>query len=150
MSAAHKTHPAHLLLVDDNPGDVDLVLEVLQASDLPSRVSVAVDGVEALEQLRKPGALPDLVILDLNLPRMDGRGVLREMRADPRLRRIPVVVLSSSEAARDLADAYELQANCFVTKPADLDEFFAAVRGIEQFWLRLAKLPPLSEPRQLG
>ncbi|RYE94563.1 MAG: response regulator [Myxococcales bacterium] len=132
----------HLLLVDDNPGDVDLVLEVLKGSDLPLQVTVAVDGVEALERLRAPGELPDLMILDLNLPRKDGRVVLREMKADARLRRIPVVVLSSSEADRDLGEVYDLQANCFVTKPPDLDDFFAAVRGIEHFWLRLAKLPP--------
>ena len=132
----------NLLLVEDNPGDVDLILDVLQASDNPSEVTVAVDGEEALVRLRSGAELPDLVILDLNLPKKDGRAVLREMKADDALRMLPVVVLSSSEAERDLADAYGLHANCFVTKPTDLDAFFDAVKGIEAFWMRLARLPP--------
>jgi two-component system, chemotaxis family, response regulator Rcp1 len=144
-SEAHRL--VRVLLVEDNPGDVDLVLDVLGASQWPVAVTVAIDGVDALERLAAPGDLPDLVILDLNLPKKDGRAVLREMKADPRLRRIPVVVLSSSEADRDLRDAYDLQASCFVTKPAELDDFFTAVRGIEQFWLRVVKLPPSGEPR---
>lgn len=147
--SARRTVPVHLMLVEDNPGDVDLVLEVLNESALAPRVTVAVDGADALDRLRAPGDLPDLMILDLNLPKKDGRGVLRELKADPRLRHIPVVVLSSSEADRDLADAYQLQASCFVTKPADLDEFFATVRGIEQFWMGIVKLPPPLEPRRL-
>lgn len=134
----------HLLLVEDNPGDVDLMIEVLRDSDaLPHhRVTVALDGVEALERLHAPAELPDLVILDLNLPRKDGRAVLREMKSDERLRHIPVIILSSSGADRDLIDAYALGANCFVTKPSDLDDYFATVRGIRAFWLGLANLPP--------
>jgi CheY-like chemotaxis protein len=139
------TPGAHILLVEDNPGDVDLILEVLKQSSPPVKVTVAVDGVDALERLRTAGELPNLVLLDLNLPKKDGRSVLREMKEDARLAHIPVVVLSSSEADRDLRDAYGLHANCFVTKPAELDDFLAAVRGIEQFWLRLAKLPPSRE-----
>ena len=150
MSARRSGHPVHLMLVEDNPGDVDLVLEVLSESTQPNRVTVAVDGADALERLRAPGDLPDLIILDLNLPKKDGRAVLREIKADARLRHIPVVVLSSSEAARDLTDAYELQASCFVTKPADLDDFLAAVKGIEVFWVGLVKLPPPPKPRRLG
>ena len=141
-----RTKPgAHILLVEDNPGDVDLILEVLKQSSPPVKVTIAVDGVDALERLRAPGELPNLVLLDLNLPKKDGRSVLREMKEDARLAHIPVVVLSSSEADRDLRDAYGLHANCFVTKPAELDDFLAAVRGIEQFWLRLAKLPSSRE-----
>jgi two-component system, chemotaxis family, response regulator Rcp1 len=139
----------HLLLVEDNPGDVDLMLEVLRESDaLPQhRVTVAVDGVEALERLRGPGGLPDLVILDLNLPKKDGRSVLREMKSDDRLRQIPVVILSSSGADRDLVEAYDLGANCFVTKPSNLDDYFETVRGIKSFWLGLAVLPPSRDPQ---
>ena len=131
-----------VLLVEDNPGDVDLVLDALRDSQLAPRVTVAVDGVDALAQLRAGSDLPDLILMDLNLPKKDGRAVLREMKADARLRQIPIVMLSSSAAERDVADTYELGANCFVTKPADVDDFFAAVRAIEQFWLKLVKLPP--------
>ena len=142
-----RSRAVRVLLVEDNPGDVDLIMEALTTSKREHSLTVAVDGVEALHKLNQPGDLPDLVMLDLNLPRKDGRAVLREMKADPRLRHIPVVVLSSSDADRDLGDAYELQASCFVTKPADLDEFLLAVRGIEHFWMHVAKLPPHREPR---
>ena len=142
MTSKRDGRPVHVMLIEDNPGDVDLVLEVLSASPWPNRVTVAVDGIDALERLRVYSDLPDLVILDLNLPKKDGRAVLRDMKNDPRLRHIPVIVLSSSEADRDLIDAYQLQASCFVTKPPDLDAFFAAVQGIEQFWMVLAQLPP--------
>jgi chemotaxis family two-component system response regulator Rcp1 len=134
--------PLRIMLVEDNPGDADLVLEVLGESPVANQVTVAVDGADALDRLHTPGDLPHLLILDLNLPKKDGRTVLRELKADPRLRHIPVVVLSSSEADRDRADAYQLQASCFVTKPADLDAFLAAIKGISMFWLGLAKLPP--------
>ena len=129
----------HLLLVEDNPGDVDLIREALEGA--PVRTSVAADGVAALERLRSAEDLPNLVLLDLNLPRKDGRAVLREMKADPRLRRIPVIILSSSDADRDLREAYDLHANCFVKKPSEVDEFYAAVRGIESFWAHLVKMP---------
>jgi chemotaxis family two-component system response regulator Rcp1 len=132
-----------VLIVEDNPGDLDLVREVLSTASVPHAISVAVDGVDALDQLRTGEQLPDLMILDLNLPKKDGRELLRDIKGDPRLQHIPVVVFSSSEAKSDLADAYRLRANCFVTKPPDLDDFIAAVRGIDQFWLKLAKLPPL-------
>jgi two-component system, chemotaxis family, response regulator Rcp1 len=134
--------PAHVMLIEDNPGDVDLVLEVLGVSGSPNRITVATDGLVALERLRTYTDLPDLILLDLNLPKKDGRAVLRDMKGDPQLRHIPVVVLSSSEADGDLTDAYELQASCFVTKPADLDAYVATVEGIEKFWMVLAKLPP--------
>ena len=131
--------PVLVLVVEDNPGDVDLIRDAL--SDVNIDLRVATDGVLALEHLRAATELPNFVLLDLNLPRKDGREVLREMKADPRLRRIPVVVLSSSDAERDLRDAYDLGASCFVKKPADLDAFFEAIRGIEQFWGKLVKFP---------
>lgn len=135
--------PLRLLLVEDNPGDVDLVLEVFADAGLDHVVEVAVDGMEALARLSSVTLpIPDLVILDLNLPKRDGRELLRDIKSDPRLLYIPVVVFSSSEAHGDLTDAYRLHANCFVKKPADLDEFIAAVRGIDQFWMQLVKLPP--------
>lgn len=142
MNGKKVGHVVHVMLIEDNPADADLVVEVLGASQWPNRVTVAVDGVEALDRLATYSDLPDLVLLDLNLPKKDGRTVLREMKLDARLRHIPVIVLSSSGADRDLTDAYELQASCFVTKPPELDAFLSAVQGIEQFWMVLAKLPP--------
>jgi CheY-like chemotaxis protein len=131
-----------VLLVEDNPGDVDLVLEVLDDATPPHQITVAGDGVDAMAKLNASTEPPDLMILDLNLPKKDGRELLRDLKSDERFRRIPIVVFSSSEADRDLRDAYDLNANCFVTKPPDLDDFIAAVRGIDDFWSKLAKLPP--------
>jgi two-component system, chemotaxis family, response regulator Rcp1 len=136
-----------ILLVEDNPGDVDLVLEILGESEIKNRISVVNDGVEAMAFLRREGRyssapVPHMVLLDLNIPRKDGREVLAEVKNDPALKQIPVLVLSSSEAERDLLNAYRLHANCFITKPVDLVEFFAVVRCIEQFWLTMVKLPP--------
>ncbi len=133
-----------VLLVEDNPGDVDLVTHAVR--DSPCDVAVARDGVEALEYLRREGphrdaAEPDLVLLDLNLPRLSGREVLEQVKTDPALKHIPVVILSSSQARHDLLEAYRLHANCFVTKPVDLDEFLASVGAVAQFWLHVAKLP---------
>ncbi len=133
-----------LLLVEDNPGDVDLVTDAMR--EFPCDVSVASDGVEALEFLRKEGrhagaVEPDLVLLDLNLPRLSGREVLARVKEDPATRHIPVVILSSSQASRDLLETYRLHANCFVTKPVDLDEFLASVGAVAQFWLEVVKLP---------
>jgi two-component system, chemotaxis family, response regulator Rcp1 len=134
----------HVLLVEDNPGDVDLVLEAVR--EFPCDVSVANDGVEAIEFLRRQGRHaaakePDLVLLDLNLPKLGGREVLARVKQDPELKRIPIVILSSSHARPDLVEAYQLQANCFVTKPVDLNEFLDAVGAVAQFWLRVVKLP---------
>jgi CheY-like chemotaxis protein len=134
----------HVLLVEDNPGDADLVIDAVR--EFPCDVSVASDGVEALEFLRKEGPHagarePDLVLLDLNLPKLGGREVLARVKVDPGLQHIPIVILSSSHAERDLFDAYRLHANCFVTKPVDLHEFFASVGAVAQFWLSVVKLP---------
>jgi CheY-like chemotaxis protein len=133
-----------VLLVEDNPGDVELVTHAVR--DFPCDVSVASDGVEALEFLRKEGrhaaaVAPDLVLLDLNLPKLGGRDVLARIKGDPALQHIPVVILSSSQAGRDLLETYRLHANCFVTKPVDLDEFLGAVGAVAHFWLHVAKLP---------
>lgn len=136
-----------VLLVEDNPGDVDLVSDAVR--EYPCDLSVATDGVEAMEFLRKEGrhggaVEPDLVLLDLNLPRLSGREVLAHVKADPALKHIPVVILSSSQARHDLLETYRLHANCFVTKPVDLDEFLASVGAIARFWLEVAKLPGVS------
>jgi CheY-like chemotaxis protein len=133
--------------VEDNPGDVDLVSDAVR--EYPCDLSVATDGVEAMEFLRKEGrhggaVEPDLVLLDLNLPRLSGREVLAHVKADPALKHIPVVILSSSQARHDLLETYRLHANCFVTKPVDLDEFLASVGAIARFWLEVAKLPGVS------
>jgi CheY-like chemotaxis protein len=136
---------AQILLVEDNPGDADLVVEAVR--DFPCEVTIARDGVEAIDFLRGEGRhggapQPDLVLLDLNLPRLGGRDVLARVKEDPALKHIPFIVLSSSQADRDLLEAYRLHANCFVTKPVDLEEFLASIAAVAQFWLRTAKLPP--------
>ena len=138
--------PIEILLVEDNPGDAELTSEALTESKLLIRLHVVRDGVEALAFLRREGGFadapkPDLILLDLNLPRKDGRAVLAEIKQDPALRVIPVVVLTSSHAERDIARAYELNANCYVTKPVDLEQFLTIVHSIEQFWLTVVKLP---------
>jgi CheY-like chemotaxis protein len=133
--------------VEDNPGDVRLLRESLREGEVRVRLSVAADGEEALARLRHEGphaaaVRPDLILLDLNLPRKDGHEVLAEIKADERLRRIPVVVFTSSQAKRDIAASYDLNANCYVTKPVDLDQFMRVVRSIEDFWLSVVTLPP--------
>jgi CheY-like chemotaxis protein len=135
-----------ILLVEDNPGDARLAIELLKEAKVFNHLTVVSDGVEAMEYLRREGkhkdaVRPDLVLLDLNLPRKDGRQVLREIRADEKLRRIPVVVLTTSEAEEDVLRAYDLSANCYVTKPVDLDQFVKVVQSIENFWLSIVKLP---------
>lgn len=140
----------HVLLVEDNPADVDLAREALEASRLHLEISVAMDGVDALDFLRARGrysdvSRPDLILLDLNLPRKSGRELLAEIKMDPELKRIPVVVLSSSEADRDVLESYSLGANCYVTKPVDLRVFQSIVQGIEGFWFTIVKLPPRRE-----
>ncbi len=148
--------PFEILLVEDNPADVDLVLEALRESELPSHhVTVASDGEEAMAVLRREGKFagapaPDIVLLDLNLPRKDGREVLAEMRADPALTHLPVLVLTSSEAERDLLHVYRLHGNCFISKPVDLTQFFQVIHAVESFWLKVARLPPRPRDSRLG
>ena len=140
------SRPIEILLVEDNVGDARLTLEAFQEGKVTNNLSVVRDGVEALAYLRREGAYanavqPDLVLLDLNLPRKDGREVLAEIKADDRLKRIPVVVLTTSAAEEDVAKAYGNHANCYITKPVDLDQFLRVVQSIESFWLSLVKLP---------
>ncbi len=135
-----------ILLVEDNPGDVFLTQEALREGQFPHRLSVAEDGEQALRFLRREGAYknapqPDLIFMDLNLPKKDGREVLAEVKNDPALRHIPVIVLTMSEADQDVARAYKLHANCYLTKPIQMDDFLNMIRSVEDFWLRVVRLP---------
>jgi CheY-like chemotaxis protein len=134
--------PISILLVEDDPGDVVLVREAFEQNKVRNEMRVASDGVLALEQLREPDQkLPDLILLDLNLPRLDGRELLAEIRGDPRLTHIPVVVLTTSDAEADILRSYELHANAYVTKPVDLQQFLGVVREIDNFFVSVVKLP---------
>lgn len=135
-----------ILMVEDNPGDARLTREALKESKVCNNLHHVRDGVEAMEFLRKEGGFasaptPDIILLDLNLPRKDGRQVLAELKAIPHLKHIPVVVLTTSEAEQDIVKSYELHANCYITKPVDLDKFVEIIHGIENFWLSIVKLP---------
>ena len=138
------TAPIDILLVEDNPADIRLTIEALKNTKVLNRLHVARDGVEAIEMLREgigePKHRPDLILLDLNLPRKDGREVLDEIKQDPVLKHIPVVVLTTSQAEQDILRGYRLGANAFITKPVDVDQFFSVVRSIEQFWLEVVRL----------
>ena len=138
--------PIEILLVEDNPGDVRLTVEGLKESKVRNNLHVARDGVEAMEFLHRQGqhtnaVRPDLILLDLNLPRMDGREVLLEIKSDAKLKTIPVVVLTTSRAEHDVLRSYELQANCYITKPVDLEQFITVVKSIEDFWFTIVTLP---------
>jgi CheY-like chemotaxis protein len=136
------TFPLDVMLVEDDPGDIVLVREALGVAERVNEIRVASDGVQALEQLHDPElSLPDLILLDLNLPRMDGRELLAELKSDERLGRIPVVVLTTSQAQSDIVRSYELHANAYVSKPADLKAFLEVVREIEKFFLSVVTLP---------
>lgn len=146
MTFRNEGRSIEILLVEDNPGDVRLTIEALREGKVRNNLSVATDGVEALEFLRRRGHFanaprPDLILLDLNLPKKDGREVLAEIKADPDLKTIPVVVLTTSKAEEDVVRSYHLHANCYVTKPVDLDQFISVVRAIEDFWLTVVALP---------
>jgi len=144
---SNETHlRSRVLIVEDNPGDQRLIREAFQDTQRAPETAVAKDGVEALDYLYRRGAFagvarPDLILLDLNLPKRGGREVLAEIKSDPELRKIPVVVFSSSSAPGDVSSAYALHANCYVTKPADLDELFQVIAWIERFWLNTVILP---------
>jgi two-component system, chemotaxis family, response regulator Rcp1 len=138
--------PIEILLVEDSVGDVHLTREALREAAVPHRLHIARDGVEAMAYLRRAGRcddepLPGLILLDLNLPRKDGREVLAEIKRDPAFRRVPVIILTTSSAAADVTRSYDLHANCYLVKPLDIAEFFEEVRAIDAFWLRLVKLP---------
>ncbi|MBE9202099.1 MULTISPECIES: response regulator [unclassified Nodularia (in: cyanobacteria)] len=139
--------PIEVLLVEDNPGDAQLTRIALEDSKISVNLNVVEDGVEAMAFLRKQGNYadaphPDIVLLDLNLPRKDGREVLAEIKADQSFKRIPVVVLTTSQSEEDILKAYNLSANCFITKPVDFDQFVKIVQSIENFWFAIVKLPP--------
>jgi len=136
-----------ILLVEDNPGDVRLTQEVFKEGKIRNQLSVVWNGEEALAYLRKEGRFasasrPDMILLDLNLPRKGGREVLAEIKSDPKLKCIPVVILTTSEAEQDIVESYNQHANCYIVKPVDLDQFIGVVKTIEGFWLQIVRLPP--------
>lgn len=138
--------PIEILLVEDNPGDVRLTVEALRDAKVRNNMAVVRDGVEALQYLHREGEFsdaprPDVILLDLNLPRMDGREVLAEVKEDPQLKQIPIVILTTSAAETDILQAYELHANCYIAKPVDLEQFITVVKSIEEFWFEIVKLP---------
>lgn len=140
------SRPIEILLVEDNPGDARLTLEAFKEGKVFNNLTVVGDGVEAMAYLRREGQYansvhPDLILLDLNLPKKDGREVLAEIKSDEQLRNTPVIVLTTSAAEEDIARAYSRHANCYITKPVDLDQFLHVVQSIESFWLSLVRLP---------
>jgi CheY-like chemotaxis protein len=147
MGEAAHGRPVEILLVEDNAADVRLTVEALRESRVQNNMHVASDGVRAMSFLRREESYttaprPDLILLDLNLPRKDGREVLAEIKQDPDLRRIPVVILTTSEADRDILQAYNLHANCYIVKPLDVFEFIILLRGVEDFWFTIVRLAP--------
>ena len=146
MTDTRRGRLVEILLVEDNPGDVRLTQEVFKEAKIVNHLNVVGDGVDAMAFLRREGGYadvvrPDIVLLDLNLPRRSGRDVLEEIKGDPTLRNIPIVVLTTSRAEQDVLDAYEHHANCYITKPVDLEQFIDIVRSISQFWLSIVELP---------
>lgn len=146
MNVQASARPAEILLVEDNPSDVRLTMEVMKEGRVTNNLSVVYDGEEALKFLRREGEYsdaprPDLILLDLNLPKKDGREVLAEIKTLDELKRIPVVILTTSKAEEDICKTYELHANCYITKPVDLDQFIEVIRQIEDFWLTIVSLP---------
>jgi chemotaxis family two-component system response regulator Rcp1 len=147
MSIEIAPNPIRILMVEDNPDDVELTVEALKDGKVANILTVVRDGEEAMAYLRGEGEYqgsvrPDLILLDINMPRKDGREVLKEIKDDPRLRRIPVVILTTSAAEEDILHTYDLHANCYITKPVDFDQFLRVVKSIENFWLTVVKLPP--------
>jgi len=147
MSNGNLVNPIEILLVEDNPADVRLTTEALQEQKIYNNLSVVNDGVEAIAFLRREGKYaqamkPDLILLDLNLPKKDGREVLKEIKSDDDLKTIPIVVLTVSKSEEDILRAYNLNANCYITKPVDLDQFMKVIKYVQEFWLSIVKLPP--------
>jgi CheY-like chemotaxis protein len=145
MTDTVSAKPIEILLVEDNADDANLTVDALKDGKLRNNVTVVEDGVEAMSYLRRDGknsraARPDLVLLDLNLPRKNGREVLAEIKQDPDLKRIPVVIMTTSKSEQDVFEAYNLHANCYVTKPVDLDQFMGVIKKIEDFWFTVVKL----------
>jgi two-component system, chemotaxis family, response regulator Rcp1 len=143
---ARAAHPIEILLVEDSPGDIRLTQEILKGGKICNHLSVVEDGVQAIDFLNRTmpytnAPQPDLILLDLNLPKRDGREVLALIKADRKLRRIPVIILTTSRADEDITRAYDLHANCYIAKPIDLDQFIRVIKSIEEFWLTIVKLP---------
>ena len=146
MSKNMRGRPVEILLVEDNPGDVRLTLETFKESKIHNNLHVTKDGIEAMAFLHNndkyaDAPRPDLVLLDLNMPRKDGRKVLEEIKSDDSLKNIPVVVLTTSKAEEDILKSYNLHANCFITKPVDLEQFIQVVKAIQSFWFTIVRLP---------
>ena len=146
MQTSKNVRPVQILLVEDNPGDVGLTIEALKEAKVHNKLTVVKDGIEALSLLRRQGqharaTRPDLILLDLNLPKKDGREVLAAIKADDNLKHIPVIILTTSESEQDVLKSYNLHANCYIVKPLDLDRFITVVKSIEDFWLRIVVLP---------
>lgn len=151
MKPSNAYNPIEILLVEDNPGDIRLTQEALKEGRIHNNLNVVRDGISALDYLQQKGAYtmaarPDLILLDLNLPKMDGREVLAKIKSDPRFKRIPVVILTTSKNEEDILKTYNLHANCYITKPVDLEQFFEVIRSIEGFWLTIVRLPPREMP----
>ena len=147
MNTPESVKPIHILLVEDNQGDADLAREALEDSKVLNELHVVEDGILAMDFLRRRGRFaqaprPELILLDLNLPKKDGREVLAEIKSDHDLKRIPVVILTTSRDEEDVLRSYNLHANCYISKPIDLEQFMKVVRSIEDFWLTIVKLPP--------
>lgn len=146
MSITSDLHVIDILLVEDNPGDIRLTREVLKEGKIKNKLTVVMDGEEAIFFLKKTGkykdaASPDLILLDLNLPKKDGREVLIEIKSDPKLVKIPVIILTTSDAEKDIVGTYANHANAFITKPVDFNQFVTVIKAIEDFWLTIVKLP---------
>ncbi|MGI9554246.1 MAG: response regulator [Thermodesulfobacteriota bacterium] len=138
--------PIHILIVEDNPGDARLAVEALTEREITNNISIVKDGVEAISFLRRENAYldaprPDLILLDLNLPKMNGKDVLAIIKNDPDLKRIPVIILTTSDSSQDISATYELQANCYINKPVGFDQFITVIQSVENFWLGVVKLP---------
>jgi chemotaxis family two-component system response regulator Rcp1 len=147
MNSTRGGRPIQILMVEDNPDDIELTVEAFKDSRVRNRLIVVKDGEEAVSYLQGKGQYqhavrPDLILLDLNMPRKNGRDVLREIKNDPKLKRIPVVILTTSQEEEDIIHTYDLHANCYITKPLDFNQFLKVVKSIEDFWLTVVKLPP--------
>lgn len=147
MNVRNKFKAVEILLIEDNPGDVRLTIEALKESKIINNLEVVEDGIEALSFLKKEGIYkdkprPDLIILDLNLPKKDGREVLGEIKSEDSLKQIPIVILTTSEAEEDIIKSYELHANCYITKPVNMEQFIKVVKSVGEFWFSIVMLPP--------
>lgn len=147
-------NPIHILLVEDNEGDVVLTTEALKSGTVANRISVARDGREAMDfmslAIDAPDQMPDLILLDINLPKVNGHEVLKFLKADEKYRKVPVIMLTTSSSQSDIQKSYRKHANCYITKPVELGDFFSSIASIEEFWFSIAQLPSYTSGRRLG